>query len=116
MMDNGTNSLSTVYKDADLIAVEYENLLNTLTQKQEELIKVKEEFTEREFNIKYIEDIDFKKLYGKANEDIRRHHVQVTLKDLYDKKQSLELEVEHLKRRVSFLKAVLYLKADSYGN
>lgn len=111
MSDNVTKSLSTMYKDADSIAVEYENLLNTLTQKQIDLITVKEEFIEREFNIKYIEDIDFKKLYGKANEDIRKHHVQVTLKDLYDKKQSLELEVEHLKRRVSFLKAVMYLRA-----
>ena len=103
-------NLSTVYKDVELIAVEYENLLTELSSKQEELVHVKEDYMEQKFIIKYVDDIDFKKLYGKNNDAVRDHHVSVVLQELISKKQSLELEVEHLKRMVDFLKAVLYLK------
>ena len=104
------NSLSTVYKKPEEIAVEYENNITELNQKQADLIKVKDEFKEKEFKIKYVDDVNFKELYGRANDDTRDYHVRTTLKDLYDKKNSLETEIEYLKMRISFLKAVLYLK------
>ena len=109
-MNDIANSLSTVFKNIEDIAVEYENDIESLKTKEEELVKVKEDFKDKEFRIKYVDDINFKELYGRANDDTREHHVKLTLKDLYDKKTALELEIDHLKRRVSFLKAVIYLK------
>ena len=83
---------------------EYEDLILELSEKEIELEKVKTEYAEKEFSIKYLEDIDFKKLYGKANDDTRKHHVQMVCSDLLQRKQGLELSVDFLKRYVGLLK------------
>lgn len=86
---------------------EYENLTWELTSKEVELSQVKEEYAEKEFQIKYVEDIDFKELYGKANDDVRKHHVKVVCSDLLKSKTDLELSVDFLKREIALLKTVI---------
>lgn len=89
---------------------EWQKLIYELSIKEEELMKVKVEYAEKEFQIKYVEGIDFKKLYGKANDDTRNHHIKLVCKDLLDKKHDLELSVDFLKREISLLKQVVKLK------
>lgn len=92
---------------------EWQALISELSIKEEELMKVKAEYAEREFQIKYVEAIDFKELYGRANDDTRNHHVGVVCKDLLDKKQDLELSIDFLKREISLLKQVVGFKRSS---
>lgn len=93
--------------DGDIID-EWNKAIEELSQKEKKLLHVKDEYSQKEFNIKYVDDIDFKELYGRANDDTRAHHVRITLKELINEKNELELRVDYLTRRISFLKAVLY--------
>ena len=96
-----------VLSDEDIID-EWNKAIKELSQKEKKLLHVKDEYSQKKFNIKYVDDIDFKKLYGRANDDTREHHIKITLKELIDEKNELELRVDYLNRRISFLKAVLY--------
>ena len=87
--------------------MEWDKLIRELSEKEIELIKVKEEYRQKEFNILFVEDIDFKALYGKANDKTRAYHVKVECKDLLDKKHDLELSIDCLKRYTVFLKEVI---------
>ena len=86
---------------------EWEKLIRELSRKEVALQHVKKEFAEKEFQIKYIEDIDFKGLYGKANDDTRNHHVKLVCKELLERKNGLELSVDYLKREINLLKSVV---------
>lgn len=92
-----------VLSDAEVID-EWNKAILELSQKEEKLIHVKQDYSQKEFDIKYVEDIDFKELYGRANDDTRNQHVKITLKKLIDEKNELELRIDYLKRRISFLK------------
>lgn len=92
----------------------WSNLITELSSKEIELENVKKEFDEKEFKIKYIDNIDFKKLYGKANDETRKYHVKVELQDLLDKKQSLEISISYLKRMISFLRQVVPARVTLY--
>ena len=85
----------------------WSSLITELSEKEIELENIKREFEAKEFQIKYIDEIDFKGLYGRANDDTRKYHVQVTLQDLLDKKSDLELSISYLKRMISFLRQVV---------
>ena len=111
-LDTEHITLGTIDHGIQQIAVEYEKAIDDLKKKQEKLIKVTDKYRTKEFNIKYVDDIDFKGIYGKANDDVRKYHVRTTLTDLRLEKQNLEIEVEYLKNRISFLKAVLYVKME----
>lgn len=89
---------------------EWSRLVTELSAKEIKLEKVKKEYDTKEFKIKYVDDIDFKELYGRANDDTRNYHVEVTLKDLISEKESLEFSVNYLKRRISFLKQLIHTK------
>lgn len=93
--------------DGDIMD-EWNKSIEELSQKEKKLLHVKDEYSQKEFNIKYVDDIDFKELYGRANNDTRAHHVRITLKELINEKNELELRVDYLTRRISFLKAVIY--------
>ncbi len=93
--------------DGDIMD-EWNKSIEELSQKEKKLLHVKDEYSQKEFNIKYVDDIDFKELYGRANDDTRAHHVRITLKELINEKNELELRVDYLTRRISFLKAVIY--------
>lgn len=91
----------------------WQELISELSQKEVELTEVKTEYAEKEFQIKYVEEINFKELYGRANDDTRNHHVGVVCKNLLDKKQDLELSIDFLKREISLLKQVVGFKRSS---
>lgn len=93
--------------DGDIMD-EWNKSIEELSQKEKKLLHVKDEYSQKEFNIKYVDDIDFKELYGRANDDTRAHHVRITLKELINEKNELELRVDYLTRRISFLNAVIY--------
>ena len=78
--------------------------------KEAELNNVKHLYEEQEFSILYGSNIDFKKLYGAANDKTRKHHVQVELADLIEQKEELEIEVNYLKRRSNFLRGLVEAK------
>lgn len=92
------------------LLVEYENLLDELSLKEEHLIKLNEQYKKDKFNIMFIADIDFKALYGKANDKIREHHVTVVCKNIIRERRSLELSIDYLKRYLIFLKTVINSK------
>lgn len=50
----------------------YEDLIIELSQKETEHIEVKEDYDSKEFEIVYMSDIDFKKLYGSTAEKVRK--------------------------------------------
>ena len=89
---------------------EWSRLVTELSAKEIKLEKVKKEYVKKEFKIKYVDDSDFKELYGRANDDTRNYHVEVTLQDLISEKESLEFSVNYLKRRISFLKQLIHTK------
>ena len=99
-----------------ILVDEYEKLIWELTMKEIRLTEVETELADKEFNIKYVEDIDFKELYGKANDDVRKHHVKLVLADLIKQKTDLELSVSFLKREISFLKKVIQIRGSSVPN
>lgn len=89
---------------------EYEALLDELSEKEADLIRIDEKYKEKEFNILFIEDINFKELYGKANDKTRAHHVKIVCKDLRDQKHDLELSINWLKRYIPFLRTIIRSK------
>jgi len=100
----------TIEVPTEKLLVEYENLLNELSLKETELMKLDEEWKQKEFHYRFISDLDFKELYGKANDDVRKQHAKSECKDLLEKKHALELSVDYLKRYLPFLKMVIAAK------
>ena len=83
---------------------EWEQLIEELDQKELELIKIKNEYLKQSEAI--IDETDFKALYGRNNESIRKLHIQTELKDLCKQKIKLESEIKHAIRRIDFLNNV----------
>ena len=90
--------------------IEWGNIISTLATKEAELNNIKALYEDQEFSILYGSNIDFKKLYGAANDKTRKHHVQVELADLIEQKEELEIEVNYLKRRSNFLRGLVEAK------
>ena len=103
-------SCSIMTVPVNVLIDEWQALIGELSIKEEELMKVKAEYAEREFQIKYVEPIDFKELYGRANDDTRAYHVKVVCEELLDKKQNLELSVDFLKREIGLFRQVVSFK------
>lgn len=110
MVDTLNNGLSTVYKPVEEISVEWENNINELSEKERNLDVMKEEYENLSEEI--IAGTNFKALYGANNKDVCRNHVRRELSEMYDIMQKVEYDVEYLKRRISFLKAMVYLKIE----
>ena len=98
----------TVYMDVEDISQEWETNLTELTEKERSLDTMKEEYENLSEEI--IQSTDFQKLYGKNNDKVRKSHVRRELSEMYDLMKKFEYEVEYLKRRISFLKAMVYVK------
>lgn len=90
--------------------IEWGNIISTLATKEAELNDIKALYEDQEFSILYSSNIDFKKLYGAANDKTCNHHVKVELADLIEQKQELEIEVNYLKRRSNFLRGLVAAK------
>ena len=103
--------LATVYKDVKDISVEWETNISKLDTVERELYAMKEKYNSLSEEI--IRKTDFKALYGKNNETVRKNHVKKELSDMAGKIQEHKFTVDHLQRRISFLKAMTYVKINN---
>ena len=92
------------------LLIEYEDFIAELSYKEMELSKKKENFNQKEFEIIYTSDIDFKSLYGSTAEKVRKQHANTVLKKLKTEINNLELSIDWLKRYISFLKELIRTK------
>jgi len=79
-----------------------------LQEKEQELMNIKETYNQMEQEI--INTTDFKEIYGKNNETVRKNHVRNELKDLVDTRHDLELRINFLKRRISYIKSLMSMQ------
>ena len=86
-------------KIMDLLG-KWETLINKVSMQEIRLYELKEEIFKEEQDI--IKNTDFNALYGKNNKDVRKEHLDKTMKPKHDLKKSLEIDIEANKRRVIF--------------
>ena len=87
---------------------EWERNINEINDKETELITLKETYNQMEQKI--IDETNFKALYGKNNEAVRKNHVKNELKDMVDERHDLELRISYLKRRIDFIKSLMSMQ------
>lgn len=93
---------------------EWEAAITEIDTKTKDLLNLKETYNQMEQDI--IENTDFKELYGANNQKVRDNHVKNELKDMVEQKQTLELRIDYLKRRIDFIKSIVHAKLHTvYG-
>ena len=92
---------------------EWSKLITELSEKEIQLIRLKDTIFDKEQWI--IENTDFKAVYGKNNSDVRKLHLSKHMKSEYDNRRSLELSIDYIKRRISFLKSLIRVKSVIMG-
>lgn len=90
------------------ILKEWETIINHLQIKEIEYYNLKESLFDKEQEI--IDNTDFKELYGKNNNDVRKKHLKNILGDHYYELKMLELCIDNDKRRITYLKELLRTK------
>ena len=90
--------------------IEWYNIISELSRKEEQYYLKKEEYNRKEFEIVFIDDIDFKAMYGSTAEKVRKQHAKTILKELDNEIKSLELSIDYLKRRLTYLKGLVTVK------
>ena len=95
----------TTIKPVAEILIEWEDLIQELSQKEVALFQWRECYQIKSEEI--IAETDFKELYGKNNEGIRKQHVRNELPDWYDTIKELEFSISYLERRISFLRGLV---------
>ena len=93
--------------------IEWSNLITELSYKEIQLYKLKE--TYQGLSEAIIAETDFKALYGKNNESIRKQHVREELTDEHAEIKDLEFSIDYLKRRISYLKSLVNAKTSIAG-
>lgn len=88
--------------------IEWGNLITELKYKEPELYKLKE--TYQALSDEIIEATDFKALYGKNNAEVRKNHVKNELADEHKEIKDLEFRIDHIVRRLSYLKSLVSVK------
>ena len=92
----------------DVLFVEWHFLVHELSDKEAELLKLKEYIQSESFHIETT--FDFKEAYGKNNADVRKHHIKVELSDVFDNVQGLELSINWIRSYIPLLKEVVRCK------
>lgn len=92
---------------------EWSKLITELSEKERDLIELKDIIFDKEQWI--IENTDFKAVYGKNNSDVRKLHLTKHMKSEYENRRSLELSIDYIKRRISFLKSLIHVKSVIMG-
>ena len=106
-----TEKKYTIEKNTEEIIKEWEDLLDEMTHNEKALYEWKTLYTAKSEEI--INTTDFKTLYGKNNEKVRKEHVKNQLIDWYNTIKELEFNIDKSHRRISFLKAITYVKMGS---
>ena len=92
----------------DVLLVEWHFLVHELSDKEAELLKLKEYIQSESFHMETT--VDFKELYGKNNADVRKHHIKVELSDVFDNVQGLELSINWIRSYIPLIKEVVRCK------
>lgn len=92
----------------DIHLEEYESLVKELSEKEVQYLEIKETIFDKEQWI--IENTDFKQVYGKNNSNVRKLHFQKHMKKEYNNRKDLEISIDYLKRRISFVKTTINTK------
>lgn len=87
---------------------EWEELVDELSEKEVALFKWKEVYEIRAMEIE--NNTDFKELYGKNNEKVRREHIKNELADWHYIIKDLEFSIAWITRRISFLRELVKCK------
>lgn len=90
--------------------IEWYNIISELSRKEEKYYLKKADYDRKEFDIVYVQDIDFKAMYGSTAEKVRKQHAKTVLKDLDKEVKGLELSIDYLKRRLTYLKGLVTVK------
>lgn len=93
-----------LHKDFEL----WNEYINNLASMEKTLVGLKQHRDKEEMRI--LNEVDFKELYGKNNETIRKNHIKEELSDTFDKITSIELEAADIKRKISCLKRLIDMK------
>lgn len=104
-LENNPMTKTTVAKDL----WEWSRLITELCDRERDLYKVKEEYNA--LSEKIIAETDFKALYGKNNESVRKQHVKSELSDMYEIIKAHEFGIDYCKRRISYLKSLIRVKS-----
>lgn len=94
--------------DVSVNLSEWSKLITELSDKEIKYYNLKEKYSSLSEEI--IASTDFKQLYGKNNESVRKNHVKHELSDIVDELKTLEFSIDYLKRRISFLKQLVHTK------
>ena len=106
--EHGWLPVPAVDVPVDSLLLSYEDLVFELSYKEIEYFTKKESYNRLSSEI--IESTDFKSLYGKNNEKVRKEHVKKELSDLYSELKGLEFSIEWIKYYIPFLKEVIRTK------
>ena len=107
-IEDDTKEQRMFYKTIQIITTEWEDLLEELSQKEVEKYMLEESYQIQSEEI--IAKTDFKELYGKNNDTVRKNHVKKELSTLHEQIKTLEFSINYVQRRISFLKAMTYVK------
>ena len=91
---------------------EYEYMVIELSDKEAKYSELKETYDNREFEIVYMSDIDFKELYGSTSEKVRKQHAKTELSDISEQLTALQLSIDWLKRYTGFLRELIRCKGE----
>lgn len=95
-------------KSIDDLLIEWNELITELSNNEVALYEWKHVYNVRASAIE--EETDFKSLYGKNNEKIRKEHVREELKDWYAIIKELEFSIDYAHRRISFLRELIKVR------
>ena len=87
---------------------EWSSLITELCLIEIDYLKIKDNIFDKEQWI--IDNTNFKEVYGKNNADVRKQHLRQHMKSEYATRKHLEVRIDYLKRRISFLKQLIYTK------
>jgi hypothetical protein len=90
------------------LIIEWEDLVFELSDKEVELLKLKEYIQSESFHLETT--VDFKELYGKNNADVRKQHIRMELDEVFNKVRDLELSIGWIKSYIPLLKEVIRSK------
>ena len=93
----------------DLIG-EWESLVAELSNNEVDLSSKKEEYANKEFEIVFMSDVNFKELYGSTSEKVRKQHAKNELSKLDCEIKALELSINWIRSYIPLLKEVIRTK------
>lgn len=107
---HGWLPIPTIDVPLDHLLMTWEDLIGELHNLELGLLIAKEQYSQKEFEIVYQSDIDFKALYGSTSEKVRKQHAANELVKLKDKIDHFELSINWIKGYIPLLKEVIRSK------